>query len=264
MCSDSYFLNKKQNKKLDDAIQHMINRQGVDRKTADEVFDRSTLFSIEKLISDRIIDYIDFPISTGKEGNVFLGITPENTEVAIKIYRISTATFKHMADYIVGDPRFQSLHRTKRDIVYAWTLKEYKNLEKLMINHIPCPKPIKKINNVLVMEFVGTNRQPAPLLKDIRLDNPQKIFEKLIEYMTLMFSKTNLVHGDFSSFNILYHNDKPVIIDLGQAVLKNHPRATEFLIRDIHTIRNNFKRYKIKLPSNEELFQTITQKKNDD
>lgn len=259
MCSNSYFLNKKQNKKLDDAIQHMIKRTGVDRKTLDEVFDRSTLLSIEKLFSDRIIDYIDFPISTGKEGNVFLGITPDNTEVAIKIYRISTATFKHMADYIVGDPRFQSLHRTKRDIVYAWTLKEFKNLEKLQLQNIPSPKPIKKINNVLVMEFIGKNRQPAPLLKDVRLSDPQQVFDQLIRYMAKMFLELDLIHSDYSSFNILYHNDTPVVIDLGQAVIKTHPRATEFLIRDIQTIRNNFKRYKIDMPSIESLFKTITQ-----
>ncbi|MDG6219687.1 MAG: serine protein kinase RIO [Candidatus Thermoplasmatota archaeon] len=264
MCSDPYFLNKKQKKKLDDAIQHMIKRTGVDRKTFDEVFDRSTLLSIEKLISDRVIDYIDFPISTGKEGNVFLGITPENTEVAIKIYRISTATFKHMVDYIAGDPRFQSFHRTKRDIVFSWTLKEFKNLEKLQFHDIPCPKPIKKINNVLVMEFIGKNRQPAPLIKDVALSDPQQIFDQLILYMEKMFSKVDLIHSDFSTFNILYHNNTPVIIDLGQAVIKTHPRATEFLIRDIHTIRNNFKRYKIDMPSEETLFQTITKIDSDD
>ncbi len=258
MSSDPHFLSKKQDKKLDNAIQRMIQRHGVDRKTADEVFDKSTLFSIEKLISDRIIDYIDFPISTGKEGNVFLAMTPNGDSVALKIYRISTATFKHMTQYILGDPRFQSFHKSKRDIVYAWTSKEFKNLELLHKHQIPAPIPIKKINNVLVMEFIGSQRQPAPLLKDISISNPQQLFDKIIGFMQTMFLKANLIHSDLSPFNILYHRNNPILIDLGQAVLKNHPQATTFLYRDIQTIQKYFNRYKIDMPSVETLFQQIT------
>lgn len=257
MCSESPFLNKKWEKKIDDAVQRMIQRHGVDRKTVDEVFDRSTLLSIEKLISDQIIDYIDYPISTGKEGNIFLAISPENKPVAMKIYRISTATFKHMTQYILGDPRFSSLHKSKRDIVYAWTSKEYKNLEKLWGCNIPAPKPIKKINNVLVMDFIGTNRQPAPLMKDVSLSNPGEIYVEIIDIMKKMFSQAELIHSDLSPFNVLLHDEKPVIIDLGQAVLKSHPRAAEFLKRDIHTITKYFKRYKIEMFSEEELFKKI-------
>jgi len=67
MCSDR-FLDKKVTKRLDREIQALIDRIGVDRKTLDEVFDKSTLLGLEKLISKRIIDALDFPISTGKEG----------------------------------------------------------------------------------------------------------------------------------------------------------------------------------------------------
>ena len=264
MCSEKDYLNKKLNRKVDNAIQRMIQREGVDRKTVDEVFDKSTLFSIEKLISNRIIDYVDFPISTGKEGNVFLAITPDGKSVALKIYRISTATFKHMTEYILGDPRFQSFHHSKRDIVFAWTAKEFKNLELLRQNNITAPHPIKMINNVLAMDFIGDGRQPAPLLKDVKLSDPERVFNQLIESMHLMFTKSDLIHSDFSPFNVLYHHETPVIIDLGQAVLKDHPRASEFLHRDIHTIHKYFKRYKIKLPSEQELFDLITKKSEEE
>ena len=125
MSSDK-FLDKKKLKKLDKELQFLISRVGVDRKTQDEVFDKSTLHSLEKLISDKVIDILDFPISTGKEGNIFRGITPDKKLVAVKIYRISTSTFKHISKYILGDPRFISVHKTRRDIMYAWTKKELK------------------------------------------------------------------------------------------------------------------------------------------
>ena len=75
MSSDD-FLDKKRLKKLDRELESLISRIGIDRKTQDEVFDKSTLHTFEKLISDRVIDILDFPISTGKEGNVFRAITP--------------------------------------------------------------------------------------------------------------------------------------------------------------------------------------------
>ncbi|MFH0767377.1 MAG: serine protein kinase RIO [Bacillota bacterium] len=245
MSSEDFFLNEKETKKIDFKFQKIFNQTGLDRKTLDEVFDRSTLLSIEKLISDRLIDYIDFPISSGKEGNIFLAITPKKKPVVLKIYRISTSTFKHMNDYIIGDPRFQSNHKSHRDIIYTWTSKEYKNLLKLESIGILAPKPIKKINNVLVMEFIGKDRQAAPMLKDVQLNNPKTIFKQVITSIRKMYQNANLVHCDLSQFNILIHQNKPYIIDLGQGILKDHPMSETYLKRDIHSIVTYFRKYNI-------------------
>ena len=43
MSSEGTFLTKKQNKIIDDAIQKIFSREGVDRDTHDEVFDISKL-----------------------------------------------------------------------------------------------------------------------------------------------------------------------------------------------------------------------------
>jgi len=257
MSSDEKFLSKKQIAKLDRELHRIINRVGVDRKTLDEVFDKSTLHSIEKLISNRIIDYLDFPISTGKEGNVFLGITPKKTPVAVKIYRIATSNFKHMSQYILGDPRFKNFHKTRRDIIYTWTSKEFKNLELLESIGVPVPKPIIKYNNILVMEYIGSEEQPAPLMKDIILSNPEKTFQILIDSISKMYHNANLVHADLSPFNILIYDNKPYIIDVGQAVLLDHPSAHEFLKRDIYNIVSYFRRYDIK-EDWEDIYRRIT------
>ena len=84
MSSDT-FLDDKSLKKLDRKLQLIINREGIDKKTQDEVFDKYTLRTIEKLFSDRVLDIIDFPISTGKEGNIFRAVTPKKKFVAVKI-----------------------------------------------------------------------------------------------------------------------------------------------------------------------------------
>jgi len=258
--SSETFLNDKQLKKLDIKLQNMISRVGVDRKTQDEVFDKTTLHTMEKLISDHVLDILDFPISTGKEGNVFRGVTPKKKMVAVKIFRTSNSTFKHISEYIFGDPRFESFHKTRRDIVYVWTKKEFRNLELLNKIGIRAPKPIVFTNNVLIMSYIGNARKPAPMLKDVVLDNPQEIFDTIIGYLSKMYKKARLVHGDISAFNILICRKKPYIIDVGQGVLLDHPNSHEFLKRDIHNTVSYFRKYGIRADKNK-IYQKIIKKK---
>lgn len=258
MSSDRFF-DKKLMKKLDRKLQPVIDRVGLDRKTLDEVFDKSTLHSLEKLISDKVIDILDFPISTGKEGNVFRGVTPDKRFVAVKIYRTSTSTFKHMSDYIFGDPRFASLQKNRREIIFTWTQKEFKNLKRLDEAGVNAPKPITKIKNVLVMEYIGDKEQPAPKLRDVNLDNPQLMFNTLIDFISIMYKKAGLVHSDMSAFNVLIYDKKPYLIDLGQGVLLEHPQSYEFLKRDIHNIVAYFNKYKIKA-NEKQIYKRITKK----
>ena len=246
MSSEDEFLNDKQLKKLDRKLQSIISRVGFDKKTESEVFDRHALLTLGKLMNDGVIDIIDFPISTGKEGNVFRGTAPDGSFIAVKIYRISTNTFKHLSEYIIGDPRFKSIHKTRRDILFAWTQKEFKNLERLEKNGVPAPRPITYKNNILVMSYIGDETSTAPLLKDIKIENPKELFETLISYVDKMYNKANLVHGDLSVFNILMHEDKPYIIDLGQGVLIEHPQADDFLKRDIRNLVKFFNKYNIR------------------
>lgn len=257
MSSEDVF-DSKWSKKIDKKIQQIIDRIGLDRKTQDEVFDSTTLHTIEKLISDRVIAMVDFPISTGKEGNVFRAKTPDGGFVALKIYRTSNSTFKHIGKYITGDPRFKSSHKNRREIIYEWTKKEYKNLQRAIEAGVKTPKPIRIINNVLVMEYIGNNKRSAPEMKDIILKNPDKTYNLLIKYLKYLYQKAQIVHGDFSQFNILIHNNIPYVIDLGQGVLLEHPLSDEFLRRDIENISRYFStKYGIKTDSNS-IYESIT------
>jgi RIO kinase 1 len=258
--SSETFLDDKRLKKLDKQLQNVIGRTGIDRKTQDEVFDKYTLHTIEKLISDRVIDILDFPISTGKEGNVFLGVTPTKKLVAVKIFRISTSTFKHIDEYIIGDPRFKNIHKTRKDIIYAWTKKEYKNLKRLEKIKVLAPKPITYFNNVLVMQFLGNKKTPAPMIRDVKIQNPKEIFEIIIESIKKMYQKAQLVHSDISSFNILYYRKKPYIIDLGQGVLIEHPNSLEFLKRDINNMVRYFNKYGI-MSEAKKIYNDVIKKK---
>jgi RIO kinase 1 len=257
MSSDE-LLNDKWLKKLDRQSQVILDRVVFNRKTFGEVFDRQTLLLLGKLISDGIINQVDFPVSTGKEANIFRGTTPEKEFVAIKIFRTATMTFKHIATYIEGDPRFSYGYKNRRDIIEEWARKEYKNLVLLHQAKVRAPAPIKCVHNILIMEYIGDASKPAPMLKDVLLRNPQKIFDEIMGFITKMY-KIKIVHADLSAFNILMFRQKPYIIDVGQGVLLDHPSSLEFLKRDIYNIVHYFKKYGIE--SNERLiFEQLVKK----
>ena len=75
------------------------------KKTYDEVFDQATLLLITKLISNKVLNTVDYPISSGKEANIFKGTQPDGTPVALKIYRLATSTFKNIVRYIEKEKR---------------------------------------------------------------------------------------------------------------------------------------------------------------
>ncbi|MBC7108164.1 MAG: serine protein kinase RIO [Methanomassiliicoccales archaeon] len=236
-----------------------VKQKGVeDRKVLDQVFDKETLLAIYKMMTDGIIETVECPISTGKEGNVFLCKKVDGGFVALKIYRIATATFRRISRYIQGDPRFKGLSGNHRKIIFAWASKEFRNLQRFSEAGVRVPLPIKFHKNLLAMEYIGTEQAPAPLMKDVALEDPEEIYSLIIEYMRLAFQKAELVHGDLSEYNVLIHEGKPVIIDCGQAMVTDHPNALDYLRRDITNINEYFRSLGVKVTDNDEVFRLVT------
>lgn len=204
----------------------------VDRRVFDAVFDRLTLMSLYKLMKSGAIDTLDFPIARGKEAHVFHG-TGEFGPVAVKIFHTSNAVFKNLIQYIEGDPRFGGLKRRHRDLVDIWVRKEFRNLSRLAKWGLAVPKPIGVHKNVLVMEYLGSSVAPSPRLRDVKVLNPQVVYDDLIEFLAVTWQKAKMVHGDFSPYNIMWHDDRPIVIDVGQSVVQSHPKSQEFLVRDV-------------------------------
>jgi RIO kinase 1 len=217
-------------------------------KVKENVFDEPTLKTLYTLSNKGIIEAIGGSISTGKEANVFLAEDAEK-DIAVKIYRISSSTFNSMEDYILGDPRFRNVRHSKRDIIFAWTKKEQRNLVRAKEAGLRVPEPIVAERNILVMEFMGEEGIPYPQLKDYRMEKEaaKEAFNIIINYIDLLYNEANLVHGDLSEYNILIipETEEPVFIDMGQSVTREHPRSIEFLRRDIENIARYFKKYSI-------------------
>ncbi len=221
------------------------------RKTYDEVFNDSTLKTIYRLFQRKMLDTLEHPISTGKEANVFLGIGNEKQQVAVKIFRESTTTFRKVRPYIEGDPRFQQILRGRRGLVEIWARKEFKNLKRMANAEIRVPEAIAIDRNVLIMEYIGDETRPAPTLRQWYIDHRddpdlvakmERFYECITGMMKIMHQDAKMVHADLSEFNILIHDDEPVIIDVGQSVLLAHPMTREFLERDVRNITAFFRK----------------------
>jgi len=223
---------------IEDALQGVMGKgkyEWVDRRVFDQVFDRSTLLALHKLMQQGEIETIDYPIARGKEAHVFRA-TSKAGPLAVKIFHTTNAVFKGLAKYIDGDPRFSGLSRRHRELVNIWVRKEFRNLKRMRNSGLRVPEPMMNLKNVLVMEFIGDNESPSPRLKDVEVDDPRGVFEDLLEIAAVIWQTCDLVHADLSEYNILWHDGRPWVIDAGQAVTTRHPSAKEFLVRDITRI----------------------------
>ena len=227
-----------------------------DLKVKGDVFDTRTLMNLYALASKGVIDALGGEISTGKEANLFYAIR-EDQELVIKIYRITTSNFKAMQDYMHGDPRFGNIKGTKSAVISAWTRKEFRNLKRAEEAGVRVPHPIATRDNILIMELIGEKDNPAPQLRnvDLELEEARRIFNKLSDYISLLYNKADLVHADFSEFNVLY-NGEPVVIDMGQSVTLEHPMASKFLARDVTNIARYFEK-KYGVGSEEEIWSKV-------
>ena len=204
-----------------------------DKKTYGDVFDRRTLMAFYKILK-RGVKIVEFPISTGKEAVVFRGILNGNF-VALKVYRLARLNYKSLSRFIDGDDRFANVHKTKDNVVFLWARKEFRNLQTMYDGGVRVPKPIDMWKNIIVMEYIGDETRPAPLMKDV-MENLKKDFVfEIVEEMKKII-KSGLIHGDISEYNVLIWNDLPYIIDVGQAVPRNHPLSEMLLVRDVKNI----------------------------
>ncbi|MBR9681120.1 MAG: serine protein kinase RIO [Candidatus Altiarchaeota archaeon] len=212
----------------------------MDRKILDKVFDKPTLFNIHALFNKGIFREFGGPIADGKEARVFSAYN--DTKLAVKVYRVDASSFETLHKYIKGDPRFWHVGKSRRNIVNLWVRKEFSNLKRLYAAGVSVPKPYAFKGNTLVMTFIG-DKIPSPQLREVELKNPEELFYNIIEDVKKLYEIGKLVHADLSEYNILIKDDKHIIIDVGQAVDIRHPKAREFMLRDIKNICDFFSKY---------------------
>ena len=214
-------------------------------KTYGNVFDQFTKRNLFKLSSQGHFKELESAISIGKEANIFTAAT-EDDYVIVKIYRIEVCDFNQLYSYIRYDPRYESLKKQKRQILFAWTQREFRNLQKSREAGVSVPKPITFMNNILVEELIGYDRV-ATRLKESDIDDYSNFLDSVIKNYALLYKVAGLVHGDLSEYNILVRDQEPVFIDFSQASPTNSPNAKELLDRDVKNLVRFFSKKKVEV-----------------
>jgi RIO kinase 1 len=226
-------------------------------KVKEEVFDARTLLTLYSLMNAGYIDYLNGVVASGKESRVYWGVKGKDS-IAVKIYLVSTAEFKHRLQYIVGDPRFKNVRRGMSNIVTVWARKEFKNLSRAYDASVRVPRPIHVKGNILLMEFIGYDGTPAPTLNHCSVEMEHYI--QVIDAVRRLYMDAELVHADLSEYNIFLYDNSIVIFDLGSAVDTRHPNAYTFLYRDVYNINRFFTKQGIDVYDIDYIINYVTDK----
>ena len=253
--------------------------------TINKVLDHNSIKIIESLQRRNKLTAPLSPLSTGKESVVFEAECDININTKfidenvnslpciVKIFKTSTMFFKNRQKYIENERRFTNFCSTNsRKLIKLWAEKEVRNYKRLNNAGIPSPRPIYLKKNVLIIEMikysqlynVKNSHQPAIQLKHgIKLisTNEEKyiLYNQTIQLLTDIYQKANLVHADFSEYNILINENKKLyIIDVGQSIDITHENAFYFLITDICNINHFYASNGVNVISENEIFKTIT------
>lgn len=241
--------------------QHQLykEKRSEEYEALEEVFDKSTLMVIYSMLNRGDLKSIYGVVRSGKESKLFWGQGSKNRKVAIKIYLTWSAEFRRgRMQYVEGDPRFHRTPRDLRSLTFLWARKEYRNLQECRRAGVRVPEPFLVQRNVLVMEFIGNNGEPAPLLREQVLEKPRDFYEKIIKEVKLMYQKAMLVHGDLSEYNVMVCRAKPVLIDVSQAVSLEHPMAKAMLKRDLFNLNQYFRSLGTEVIADDQLYSRVT------
>jgi RIO kinase 1 len=209
---------------------------------------------VDRLIALNLVTDVIRPIGAGKEADVFLAKDGDHFIVA-KVYRLYRTSNR-------------SRGSVKEDGMGFLASREFELLGYAKAYRAPVPEPILREENAFTMEFLGTAGEPAPQLRNVRLEDPAAFAERLLQAIVDL-ADAGIVHTDLSPFNILVHRGAPWIIDLGAGLRVDRLGASPWIRLEqaktsvdhgLKTIAQYFRRYGVEVdprPTREYILESI-------
>jgi len=243
------FRSKKQKLTGKQSVRQLVSR--AENADPNSKFENSDLNALSRM---GFLDELVSGIKTGKEASVFLGRNSEGV-VAVKMYTdLRVRSFRHDESYregrFIGDSRIEkAIKQGSEQGLNAhqilWVQEEFRQMKHLYEHGVNVPKAIAVNGITLIMEFIGDeNGNAAPRISDRKMEQEEaeEAFRQSVQNLKLIV-KSGRVHGDYSTFNILWHAQKAVVIDFPQVMeFKNNPNANAFLERDVRSLCKSFRK----------------------
>lgn len=272
---------KKTSYESSSAVQRWLREQGIDEEPqqnpAPAAFNPTMLSnqrdapwilsSLTPFYNQQLILDVLHQANSGKEASVYCCKAHPSTGVellAAKIYRPRMfRSLRNDAVYrysrVQRDEQGQAEHgnsrrgsaatrkteRGRAAQVASWIDYEYQTQRMLYAHQVDVPKPYAQVGNAVLMEYIGTEGEPAPRLSDVVLEQEEvrPLFDTIMRNIDLTL-KHGRIHGDLSAFNILYWEGEVKLIDFAQAVDPFHNSDVYSLfLRDIERVCQYFAGY---------------------
>ncbi|HET8844756.1 MAG TPA: RIO1 family regulatory kinase/ATPase, partial [Ktedonobacteraceae bacterium] len=203
------------------------------------------LSSLTPLYDQQLILDVIAEVNSGKEASVYCCVAHPATGVeylAAKVYRPRMfRSLRNDAIYrysrVQRDEQGQAEHgnsrrgsaatrkteRGRAAQVASWIEYEYLTQRLLHTQGADVPRPYAQVGNAVLMEYIGEAGYPASRLTDIRLEENEvaQHFQTILSNIELALTHGR-IHGDLSAYNILYWQNRVVLIDFAQAVDPYH------------------------------------------
>jgi len=242
------FKSKKHTLKGKQSVTQLVSRRE-NYADPDAKFENSDLNELSRM---GFLDELITGIKTGKEASVFLGKNFAGL-VAVKMYTdLRVRSFKRDESYregrYIGDARIQkAIEQGSQAGLDAhqilWLQEAFRQMQDLYGHGVKVPKAMAVNGIALMMEFIGDeNGNPAPRISDLKMEKNEadEAFRQSVQNLKLIV-QSGRVHGDYSTFNILWHNEEAVVIDFPQVLeFKNNPNSHAFLERDVRSLCKSF------------------------
>jgi RIO kinase 1 len=223
--------------------------------------------NLDPFVEGEWIDDLLYTVKSGKEATVYCCTAHPNSGtdlLAAKVYRPFRArAMKNDALYregrdlrdesgkVIRAPRQRRASsknaRGRQSRMTSWIEHEYETLCLLHDIGVDVPAPYAQIGYAILMEYLGDEETPAPMLNRVRLapDEANSLYKRLMENVELMLA-CGWVHADLSPFNVLYWERQPTIIDLPQAgAVYRNPSAFSLFQRDVDRLCHYFQQWGI-------------------
>ncbi len=201
------------------------------------------VLALRGLIVRGIIKDLRDRIGAGKEGDVYIGITPSDEKVTVKFHREGSAPFrkiKRTRSFAI-DMSWGSMI----EVAKVLGEREFRILVELYNKGARVPEPVAWNRHAVVTKYIEGSIE---LYKRPELDEDEalEVLKQVLETIRKAYMDVGVVHGDLSEYNILVRtkDDKveAYVIDWPQYVYKDEPHAEELLKRDVQYISRFFRK----------------------
>ncbi|MBI0446527.1 RIO1 family regulatory kinase/ATPase [Deinococcus sp. DB0503] len=200
-------------------------------------------------------------LKSGKEATAYVARGPRGS-VLLKLYRdLEARSFKRDGVYREGQfiPNKRAAKamqgRSRKGLAMlqaSWVCAEYAHLWHLWRAGLNVPEPLvgpepneyEQTAPAVLMRLIGTEEAPAPRLSDASL-TPQEArsaWQQAVQGMADLL-QLGYVHGDYSTYNLLWWENTLTIIDFPQLTTRTNPNFEQLLRRDAESLATSFRKH---------------------